>query len=77
MIGKKEWFTTKRYFGWGLRPVTWQGWVYVGGYLAVLMFIVYQPFWVVDNNTGFALTVGWNVLFLADAIHIWVSLKGK
>ncbi|MCA9269234.1 MAG: hypothetical protein KDA41_12220 [Planctomycetales bacterium] len=27
MFGKPEWFKPKT-FGWGLTPVTWQGWVY-------------------------------------------------
>lgn len=27
MFGKPEWFVPKT-FGWGLTPVTWQGWVY-------------------------------------------------
>ena len=27
MFGKPEWFV-KRQAGWGLQPVTWQGWVY-------------------------------------------------
>lgn len=27
MFGKPEWFRDKA-IGWGLRPVTWQGWVY-------------------------------------------------
>lgn len=27
MFGKPQWFVPKK-FGWGLRPVTWQGWAY-------------------------------------------------
>ena len=27
MFGKPQWFRPKR-FGWGLTPITWQGWVY-------------------------------------------------
>lgn len=36
MIAKKEWFRP-RIFGWGLRPVTREGWLYVA--IAVLLFI--------------------------------------
>ena len=36
MIAKKEWFKP-RIFGWGLRPVTWEGWIYV--VVAVLLFL--------------------------------------
>ena len=28
MIAKKEWFKP-RVFGWGLRPVKWEGWIYI------------------------------------------------
>jgi hypothetical protein len=36
MIAKKEWFKP-RIFGWGLRPVTWEGWIYI--VIAVLLII--------------------------------------
>lgn len=36
MIAKKEWFRP-RIFGWGLRPVTREGWLYIS--IAVLLFI--------------------------------------
>ena len=36
MFGKPHWFRPKR-FGWGLTPVTWQGWVYVLVWIAVLL----------------------------------------
>jgi hypothetical protein len=38
MIGKPEWFTY-RFGGWGLRPRTWQGWVYVAGLVAAFVLI--------------------------------------
>jgi hypothetical protein len=43
MFGKPEWFRDKK-VGWGLRPITWQGWLYtttwgaaVAGPFAVLL----------------------------------------
>lgn len=36
MIAKKEWFRP-RIMGWGLRPVVWEGWVYIA--IAVLLFL--------------------------------------
>jgi hypothetical protein len=30
MLGNPKWFRRRKYTGWGLTPVTWQGWVYVG-----------------------------------------------
>ena len=35
MFGKPEWFVPKK-FGWGLRPVTKEGWIYAGAWFAVL-----------------------------------------
>ncbi len=36
MIGKPEWFTYRR-FGWGIAPKTWQGWVYIGVFIAIIL----------------------------------------
>ena len=36
MFGKPEWFTRKK-FGWGLVPVTKEGWMYAGGWATVLV----------------------------------------
>ncbi|WP_320055674.1 hypothetical protein [Desulfuromonas thiophila] len=34
---QSPWFAAKRYgIGWGL-PITWQGWLVLGGYLALLL----------------------------------------
>jgi hypothetical protein len=35
MFGKPEWFQEKR-IGWGLKPVSWQGWTYSATWLAVI-----------------------------------------
>lgn len=37
MIARQEWFTRRKYTGWGLSPKTWQGWVYVLGFVAIVM----------------------------------------
>ena len=40
-IGKKYWFVPKNY-GWGLMPISWQGWVAVLVYIGlVLLYLVY------------------------------------
>jgi hypothetical protein len=36
MFGKPRWFKPKR-FGWGLTPVSWQGWIYVLVWIVVLL----------------------------------------
>ena len=36
MFGKPQWFKPKT-FGWGLHPVTWQGWTGPGTWLSVML----------------------------------------
>ena len=36
MFGKPEWFKPKA-FGWGLTPVTKEGWIYAGAWAAILI----------------------------------------
>ena len=36
MFGKPNWFRPKT-FGWGLTPITWQGWAYTGGWVGLLV----------------------------------------
>lgn len=36
MFGNPQWFRLKT-LGWGLHPVSWQGWAYVGGWLSVML----------------------------------------
>ncbi|MGO8683331.1 MAG: hypothetical protein ACLQUT_01925 [Thermoleophilia bacterium] len=35
---RSAWFGRKR-IGWGLRPVSWQGWAVTGGYVAVVVVV--------------------------------------
>lgn len=42
MIGRPEWFTY-RLMGWGIRPRTWQGWVYLGAFLALFALAAQLP----------------------------------
>jgi len=34
MLGKPEWFTRRKWGGWGLYPTTWQGWMYIAVFCA-------------------------------------------
>jgi hypothetical protein len=36
MFGKPEWFREKTW-GWGLTPITWQGWVYTAIWVTVMV----------------------------------------
>jgi hypothetical protein len=73
MLGKAEWFERRKYGGWGIRPKTWQG----GVYLAVVLipFIIFQslPYW--TTQTRIYVTLGWLAFLLFDVTHIMATLK--
>jgi hypothetical protein len=73
MIGKPEWFERRKYGGWGVRPKTWQGYLYL--VIIFIPFIIFQalPYW--DAETRTVVTIGWLVFLLLDVTHIMMSLK--
>lgn len=40
MLGNPKCFKRRKYTGWGLNPVTWQGWVYIGVLISIVAFTV-------------------------------------
>ena len=64
--GGPEWFAPKR-FGFGARPVTWQGWAVLGAYLAVA-FVAGR--WLGDRPLAMA-----GVLIPATAVMILITVK--
>ncbi|HXC64911.1 MAG TPA: hypothetical protein VNZ67_11175, partial [bacterium] len=65
-----EWFTY-RTFGWGIKARTWQGWVYFGVFLALLIGPNYLP---IDDHLKNLIKATVFGLFLADVIIIWIQL---
>jgi len=72
MIGKAKWFTLRKYTGWGLTPITWQGWLYT--FLLVAPIAILESIPVAQNFKNIFSTV-WIILFLADIFHIMLQLK--
>jgi hypothetical protein len=70
MLGKPEWFTY-RVAGWGIAPRTWQGWVYVGAFVALVFTVTALPLSEGTRNVLVAAAVG---LFFLDALAIWVRM---
>ena len=75
MIGKSEWFARRKYGGWGLFPVKWQGWVYTIFLVAITMAIVYIPFG--DQMINIAVLVVWGILMVIEIGSIMVSIKDE
>ena len=73
MFAKAQWFQKRKYGGWGLTPRTWQGWVYVGGFIGVMMIIQKINFGNEQvKNIISALMVG---IFVLDILRIMTQIK--
>lgn len=72
MIGKPEWFTRRKYGGWGLYPICWQGWVY----LAIVVLIIFGTQFLPIDERGrmIALAIVAGILIL-DTIDIMFRMK--
>lgn len=70
MIGKPKWFTY-RIFGWGIRPRTWQGWVYVLIAIALVGLTMILPLPQTMKMWLFGIVIG---LFVLDVLHIMTLL---
>lgn len=70
MFGRPEWFTY-RTFGWGIKAKTWQGWVYIGVFLALLIGPTFLP---IDEHFKSLIKAIVFGLFLIDVIIIWIQL---
>ena len=69
MIGRPYWFTKKN-FGFGIRPKTWQGWVYILIAIALILFVRWQPYWDWSNQVRNIITIILAAAVVLDAIHI-------
>ncbi|MDD2483060.1 MAG: hypothetical protein PHE32_00205 [Candidatus Shapirobacteria bacterium] len=72
MIGNPKWFTLRKYTGWGLTPITWQGWLYTALFVAPIAIL--ESISVAQNFKTIFTTV-WIIIFLADIFHIMTQLK--
>ncbi len=74
MFGKPEWFRKKN-IGWGLRPVSWKGWLYAMAWAAVIC----VPFILLVANRQLIESLVWAVVMmfalLWDVQHVMRELK--
>lgn len=73
MIGKPEWFTRRKFGGWGLHPKNLKGWFYVLFFMVVLIVFQAIPFW--DTMTRLVFTGIWGLVLIFDTIDIMVRMK--
>lgn len=72
MIGNPNWFSRRKYTGWGFTPKTWQGWIYV-----IVMIAPIAAIAATQTTSAWAMPfmVIWAIIFAADFIHIMRGLK--
>jgi hypothetical protein len=73
MLGKANWFQKRKYGGWGITPKTWQGWVYILTFIAILLIFHLMPFW--NDFQRFIFTGIWLLILSVDVIQIMINLK--
>ena len=73
MIGKSNWFTVRKYGGWGMFPKTWQGYVYC----LVLGIMILIPFSIdaFSKQTQIVASFMIWIIFLIDLVDIMLKSK--
>lgn len=71
MIGNPKWFEVRKY-GWGLKPKSWQGWVYIGLTTAIMPIILLLD---ISNNYKMACLGIWFLFMLIDSTDIMIRMK--
>ncbi len=74
MIGRPDWFK-KKYSGIGIKPKTWQGWVYFLTAIALIAFVWWQPLWDWSDQVRNTIMIMLIVVMVLDTIHIMYLLN--
>ncbi len=64
MLGNPKWFKRRKYTGWGLTPITWQGWAYVGALFLGVFLVSAITVWL-NIQTAYQIGI---ILFMLAAI---------
>ena len=71
MFGKPQWFREKK-LGWGLVPITWQGWTYTAAWGAAIVL----PYWVlVERHQAWEATTWLTLGIGALTYDVWQVLR--
>jgi len=73
IIAKPEWFSRRKYGGWGVNIKTWQGAVYLICVLSILVLIQTLPFW--NTTQRLIITGGWLTFLFLDLVDVMWKLK--
>ncbi len=73
MIGNPNWFETRKYSGWGLKPRTWQGWLYICILATPLIMLQLIP--TIESKIRLSFTAIWLLFILIETIDIMIRIK--
>lgn len=74
MIGNPKWFKRRKYGGWGLFPITWQGWVYTIVLVGITFLLVSLP---VENSLKIGIVAIWAIFMLFEIGTIMLKIKDE
>lgn len=74
MIGKPQWFKRRKYLGWGLMPVTWQGWLYSIILVAITIILINLP---VEISLKIAIISIWAIFILIEFGSMMVRINDE
>lgn len=69
MIGKTQWFQTRKYGGWGLSPKTKEGWIYIGVFVGLVALIQNLP---ISESIKTIATTIMVVVLIVDVLDIMI-----
>ncbi|MBU0978595.1 MAG: hypothetical protein ABIJ03_00565 [Patescibacteria group bacterium] len=72
MLGRPEWFTRRKYGGWGVKPTSWQGYMYIA--FLILPFVFFQAVPSVNQDLRIQVTIVWLTILVTDVGRIMVNL---
>lgn len=72
MIGNPRWFMRRKWGGWGVFPITWQGWAYTAAFVVAIFATQFIP---ADQSVRMIALGIIAVILVLDTIDIMIHLK--
>ncbi len=76
MFGNPKWFKRRKYTGWGLTPATWQGWVYLGVLICIVIFVsLLVTLLQIKTSHQILIILSTLIIIIIDAIGIIIKMN--
>ena len=72
MFANPKWFARRKWGGWGVYPVTREGWIYLAALILSVLFINTLS---LPESTKQTLTFIWTVIVVLDVVLIMIRIK--